>query len=68
MSTHHSSQAQPARDAEKNAQHGQAPKWGEIGISAVAAAAAQASANREVKSGGQPNKVVTLRDIEHLAA
>lgn len=43
----------------------QASKWGEIGITAVAAAARYAG---EAKPAAEKNKVVTLRDIDYLAA
>lgn len=51
----------------------QSQQWREIGISAVAAAAHQASEKRPAeeavaKVGGEPNRVVTLKDIDFLAA
>ncbi|MFG1463515.1 hypothetical protein V5F77_11510 [Xanthobacter sp. DSM 24535] len=50
-----------------------AGQWRDIGITAVAAAAAAARLASDAKpvaqkSSGEPNKVVTLRDIDHLAA
>lgn len=54
----------------QQAQSQQATKWGEIGISAVAAAAQQASEKRaaELKAAGAANRVVTLRDIDYFAS
>ncbi|OYW58162.1 MAG: hypothetical protein B7X99_11455 [Rhizobiales bacterium 17-65-6] len=43
----------------------QAQQWREIGIPAVAASARYAS---EPKAADEPRKIVTLRDIDHLAA
>ncbi len=59
-------------EAEHKLLAAQSGQWREIGISAVAAAARQASEKppeAKVEAGvGQPGKVVTLRDIDHLAA
>ena len=70
MSTEQPSQALSTRVESDLARQTQTQQWREIGISAVAAAAKQASEKHaaEVKASGQPNKVVTLRDIDHLAA
>ncbi|MFS8037081.1 hypothetical protein ACI7BZ_08965 [Xanthobacter sp. AM11] len=72
MSTGQPSQGLSARvesDLKRQAQSGQ---WRDIGISAVAAAAQQASEKRLAQaagvSAGEPNRVVTLKDIDHLAA
>lgn len=48
----------------------QSQQWRDIGISAVAAAAQQASDKKaaEAKAAAQANKVVTLKDIDFLAA
>ncbi|MEP9355240.1 hypothetical protein ABLE93_16755 [Xanthobacter sp. KR7-65] len=48
----------------------QSQQWRDIGISAVAAAAHQASEKRaaDVKASGEPNRIVTLKDIDFLAA
>ena len=47
----------------------QAEQWREIGSPAVAAGARYASTGETApKSAGEPNKIVTLRDIDHLAA
>lgn len=44
---------------------GQVQQWRDIGIPAVAASARYAS---EPKVAAEPKKIVTLRDIDHLAA
>ncbi|WP_127089884.1 hypothetical protein [Aquabacter cavernae] len=65
---------QPAQDKAQRADvtksyGAQAEQWREIGIPAVAAGARYASAEATpAKSAGEPNKIVTLRDIDHLAA
>ena len=47
----------------------QSQQWRDIGISAVAAAAQQASDKKAVEAkAAQANKVVTLKDIDFLAA
>lgn len=48
----------------------QSQQWRDIGISAVAAAAQQASDKKaiEAKAAAEANKVVTLKDIDFLAA
>jgi hypothetical protein len=61
----------PRVEADKERHYAQAGQWREIGITAVAAAAryaGEAHSPRVPKSGGEPNKIVTLRDIDHLAA
>lgn len=70
MSTEQSSQGlSHLSAAEKNLLAAQSGQWREIGISAVAAAAKQASEKPpEAKGAGEIRKVVTLRDIDHLAA
>lgn len=70
MSTVQPSQGLSTRvesDLKRQAQSGQ---WREIGISAVAAAAQQASEKRLTETSGnsEPRRVVTLRDIDFLAA
>lgn len=57
-------------EAEKKLLASQTGQWHEIGISAVAAAARQASEKQAEadKVAPVPGKVVTLRDIDHLAA
>jgi hypothetical protein len=70
MSTGQPSQGLSTRVESDLKRMAQNQQWREIGISAVAAAAQQASEKRiaEVKGGGEPNRVVTLRDIDFLAA
>ncbi|MDI4655780.1 hypothetical protein [Xanthobacter autotrophicus] len=70
MSTAQPSQGLSTRVESDLKRMAQNQQWREIGISAVAAAAQQASEKRvaEVKGGGEPNRVVTLRDIDFLAA
>ena len=70
MSTEHPSQGLSQRNESDPHTKAQAPKWGEIGISAVAAAAHQTSDKRasDLKAVGAPNRVVTLRDIDYFAA
>lgn len=58
----------PRAEAEKNRYGAQTAQWREIGIAAVAAGARYAGEAKQTKSAGEPNKVVTLRDIDHLAA
>lgn len=61
-------QAQRA-EVTKNGYGEQAQQWRDIGIPAVAAGARYASTTEApAKSGGEPKKIVTLRDIDHLAA
>lgn len=45
----------------------QSGHWREIGITAVAAAA-RYSSDAKPATPAEPNKIVTLRDIEHFAA
>jgi len=67
MSTQQSSQALGHHStAGKKLLASQSGQWHEIGISAVAAAARQAS--DKSAQAKLANKVVTLRDIDHLAA
>lgn len=69
MSTEQTSQASRlAIDTVRQPQTAQSQQWREIGISAVAAAAKQASERRETSTPAEPGKVVTLRDIDFLAA
>lgn len=70
MSTEQPSQGLSTRVESDLKRQAQTQQWRDIGISAVAAAAQQASDKRiaEAKGGGQPNRVVTLKDIDHLAA
>jgi len=71
MSTEQPSQGLSQRsESDLTLTKAQAPKWGEIGISAVAAAAHQTSEKRaaEMKAAATPNRVVTLRDIDYFAA
>lgn len=71
MSTEQSSQGLSPRSQSDLTRQSQTQQWREIGISAVAAAAQQASdkhaadVKAAVASAGQ---VVTLKDIDHLAA
>lgn len=68
MSTEQPSQGTRVEaDLKRQAQSGQ---WRDIGISAVAAAAQQASEKRlaETASEAEPKRIVTLRDIDFLAA
>ncbi|MEP9366814.1 hypothetical protein [Xanthobacter sp. VNH20] len=65
--------AAPRAETETNRYGAHSGQWRDIGITAVAAAAAAARLASETKSAapksaGEPNKVVTLRDIDHLAA
>lgn len=66
----HSTQVEKGLVEKDLARQAQSQQWREIGISAVAAAAQQNSDKRqgEAKAAGEPNKVVTLRDIDFLAA
>ncbi|MFG1348214.1 hypothetical protein [Xanthobacter autotrophicus] len=70
MSTGQPSQGLSTRVESDLKRMAQNQQWREIGISAVAAAAHQASEKRiaEVKAAGEPNRVVTLKDIDFLAA
>lgn len=70
MSTGQPSQGLSTRVESDLKRMAQNQQWREIGISAVAAAAQQASEKRviEGKGGGEPNRVVTLKDIDFLAA
>lgn len=69
MSTTQSNGFHPQTESELKRQT-QSRQWREIGISAVAAAAQQASQKHEaeLKNAAQPNRVVTLRDIDYFAA
>ncbi|WP_332117512.1 hypothetical protein [Azorhizobium caulinodans] len=61
-------QGQQARlEAESKHFAGQAAQWRDIGINAVAAAA-QYSPAKDAKTQNGEKKVVTIRDIEFLAA
>lgn len=72
MSTQHSSQGHSLSiEANQLQLSQQGQQWRDIGISAVAAAASQASDKRtkDAKSAaGEAHPIVTIRDIEHLAA
>lgn len=69
MSDAQPAQEQPPRvEAAKSRYGAQADQWREIGIPAVAAGARYAGEAKQTKSAEEPNKVVTLRDIDHLAA
>ena len=75
MSTQQSSQGHSRLSIEANQQRlpQQGAQWRDIGISAVAAAASQTSDKRAheakpAQAAGEPKAVVTIRDIEHLAA
>ena len=71
MSTEQPSQGLSQRtDADPTYSAAQKAQWGQIGISAVAAAAHQTSDKRqaELKANGTPQRVVTLRDIDYFAA
>lgn len=72
MSTGQPSQGLSTRVESDLKRMAQNQQWRDIGISAVAAAAQQASEKRaaeaEAKAAGEPNRVVTLRDIDFLAA
>lgn len=58
-------QEQPVRaEASKPGYAGQVQQWREIGIPAVAASARYAAEPKAT----EPKKIVTLRDIDHLAA
>lgn len=66
MTNVQSASEQPARaEVRKPGYEGQVQQWREIGIPAVAASARYAS---EPKAAAEPKKIVTLRDIDHLAA
>lgn len=66
MSTNSVQEQQARLDAERKHYAGQAAQWRDIGINAVAAAAPYSPARDEKPKDAQ--KVVTLRDIEFLAA
>lgn len=68
MSTNSVQEQQARLDAERKHYAGQAGQWREIGINAVAAAAPYSPARDEKPKAGDAPKVVTLRDIEFLAA
>ncbi|MCG5234548.1 hypothetical protein [Xanthobacter oligotrophicus] len=70
MSTAQPSQGLSTRVESDLKRMAQNQQWREIGISAVAAAAQQTSEKRvaEAKAAGEPNRIVTLRDIDFLAA
>lgn len=69
MSTGQPSQELSPRVEADVKRQAQSTQWREIGISAVAAAAQQASEKRAAQAAsGEPARVVTLKDIEHLAA
>ncbi|TCT03322.1 hypothetical protein [Aquabacter spiritensis] len=68
MSNAHPAQEPPRAEAEVQRPVNQSAQWRDIGITAVAAAARYAGTAAPAKSAGEPNKVVTLRDIDHLAA
>lgn len=69
MSTNPVQEQQARLDAERKHYAGQAAQWRDIGITAVAAAAQYSPARDEkAKTDGEPRKVVTLRDLDFLAA
>lgn len=72
MSTEQPSQGLSQRnESDPTFSAAQKAKWGEIGISAVAAAAHQTSEKRQAelnKANGAPQRIVTLRDIDYFAA
>lgn len=62
-------QEQAQRAAVTKSTYGeQAQQWRDIGIPAVAAGARYASTTDAPAGGAEPKKIVTLRDIDHLAA
>ncbi len=71
MSTEHS-QAQQVRAAADHKRQGQDQQWRDIGISAVAAAARQASELKTNTAATTPShlgkRIVTLRDIDHVVS
>ncbi len=72
MSTEQTSQVQHSRDEAEGKRQEQSHQWREIGISAVAAAARQASGQHAIKAASTPanlgKRIVTLRDIDHVVA
>lgn len=70
MSTQQSSQGLNPEVAADLKRQAQSQQWRDIGISAVAAAAQQASDKRaaELKAAAGAERIVTLKDIDHLAA
>ncbi|MFG1301142.1 hypothetical protein V5F49_15220 [Xanthobacter sp. V3C-3] len=70
MSTEQPTKELSARAESDLQRQAQSKQWREIGISAVAAAAQQASEKRtaEAKGANGENRVVTLKDIDFLAA
>lgn len=69
MSTEQPSQGLSTRVESDLGRQSQSQQWRDIGISSVAAAALQVSGKREADAtAGEQKRVVTLRDIDHLAA
>ncbi|MGU3494111.1 hypothetical protein ACLBXM_08715 [Xanthobacteraceae bacterium A53D] len=68
MSTYTVQEQQARLEAERKHFAGQSGQWREIGINAVAAAAQYAPARDEKAKAASERKVVTLRDIDFLAA
>ncbi len=69
MSTNSVQEQQARVEAERKHYAGQASQWREIGITAVAAAAQYSPARDEKpKASDEPHKIVTLRDLDFLAA
>lgn len=68
MSTNTVQEQQARLEAEHKHYVGQSAQWRDIGINAVAAAAQYAPARDDKAKQAQERKVVTLRDIDFLAA
>lgn len=56
---------EPGIDQATSREPAQVSQWGEIGITAVAAAVRYTA---ETKPAAEERRIVTLRDIDHLAA
>ncbi|GGF82868.1 hypothetical protein GCM10007301_48740 [Azorhizobium oxalatiphilum] len=68
MSSNTVLEQQARLEAEHKHYAGQSAQWREIGINAVAAAAQYSPARDDKEKATQERKVVTLRDIDFLAA
>ncbi|WP_029006038.1 hypothetical protein [Azorhizobium doebereinerae] len=68
MSTDTIQEQQARLDAERKHYAGQSAQWRDIGINAVAAAAPYSPARDDKAKAAEERKVVTLRDIDFLAA
>lgn len=68
MSTEQPSQGLSTRVESDLSRQTQSQQWRDIGISSVAAAARQVSEKRDTDAATGEKRVVTLRDIDHLAA